>query len=82
VLNIPVFIFIATGETHFRKPSKEMWNFFVKNCNQTAEVNLTDSFYVGDAGTSSFLFKQLITKTCLHILFTIIMKLVVRKTGQ
>lgn len=48
-LDIPVYIFIATGETHFRKPSVEMWRFFEKNCNQSVTIDMKESFYVGDA---------------------------------
>jgi bifunctional polynucleotide phosphatase/kinase len=48
-LDIPVFIFIATGENHFRKPSVEIWRFFLKNCNKSIEIDHNESFYVGDA---------------------------------
>jgi bifunctional polynucleotide phosphatase/kinase len=48
-LRIPVYVLISTGETHFRKPSAEMWNFFVKECNKGVQVNHDESFYVGDA---------------------------------
>ncbi|RNA23553.1 bifunctional polynucleotide phosphatase kinase-like [Brachionus plicatilis] len=48
-LHIPVFILIATGENHFRKPSVEMWKFFEENCNKMEEVDMDESFYCGDA---------------------------------
>jgi bifunctional polynucleotide phosphatase/kinase len=48
-LDIPVFIFIATGETHYRKPSTEMWEFFSSECNQSEKLDLAQSFYIGDA---------------------------------
>ena len=48
-LDIPVFVFISTGETHFRKPSTQMWDYFVKNCNQGVSIDMQESFYVGDA---------------------------------
>ncbi len=48
-LNIPVFIFIATGENHFRKPSHVIWHFFETTCNSSIEINMKDSFFVGDA---------------------------------
>ena len=48
-LDIPIFVFVATGENHFRKPSIEIWNFFVKACNKSVEIKMSESFYVGDA---------------------------------
>lgn len=48
-LDIPIFVFVATGENHFRKPSVEIWDFFVKSCNKSVEINMKESFYVGDA---------------------------------
>ena len=48
-LDIPVFILISTGETHYRKPSTEMWKFFLENCNKSIKVNMSESIYVGDA---------------------------------
>lgn len=48
-LDIPVFIMVSTGETHYRKPATEMWTFFEKNCNKGVAVNLSESFFVGDA---------------------------------
>ena len=48
-LDIPVFLFVSTGENHFRKPSIEIWNFFAASCNKKIEVDMKESFYVGDA---------------------------------
>ena len=48
-LDIPVFILIATGETHYRKPSTEMWKFLLENCNKSVTVDMKESFYIGDA---------------------------------
>lgn len=48
-LGITVQVLISTGNSHFRKPSPNMWEFFVDNCNQGVEVNKKESFYVGDA---------------------------------
>jgi bifunctional polynucleotide phosphatase/kinase len=48
-LDIPVYILISAGETHYRKPSPEMWNFFKENCNKSVKVNMDESFYIGDA---------------------------------
>ena len=43
-VNAPIYVFIATGESHFRKPSTAMFDFFVENCNQNVAVS--DSFVV------------------------------------
>lgn len=48
-LEIPVYVFIATGENHMRKPSTGMWDYLLAKCNGSVSVNMTDSFYVGDA---------------------------------
>ncbi len=37
--NAPIYVFIATGENHFRKPATSMYDFFVENCNQNVEVS-------------------------------------------
>jgi len=48
-LEIPVIVFVATGENHFRKPSSEIWQFFLSSCNKSVAVDMAESFYVGDA---------------------------------
>lgn len=48
-LGIPVQVLISTGNNHFRKPSTNMWDFFIKNCNQGVQVDKSKSIYVGDA---------------------------------
>ena len=48
-LDVPVFILASSGETHFRKPATEMWEFFVKNLNKKVAVDMKESYYVGDA---------------------------------
>ncbi len=48
-LDVPIFLFVSTGENHYRKPSTEIWNFFISSCNQKIEVDMKESFYVGDA---------------------------------
>ena len=48
-IGIPVQVFISTGESHFRKPSTEMWNFMEKKCNESIQVDKSKSYYVGDA---------------------------------
>ncbi|CAF3894858.1 unnamed protein product [Rotaria sordida] len=47
--NAPIYVFIATGENHFRKPATSMYDFFVENCNQNVEIDKKNSFYCGDA---------------------------------
>ncbi len=37
-VDAPIYVFIATGENHFRKPATSMYDFFVENCNQNVEV--------------------------------------------
>ena len=48
-LDIPIFVLIATGETHYRKPATEMWNFFDQKCNQSVKIDMNESFFCGDA---------------------------------
>lgn len=38
-INVPMYVFIATGENQFRKPSTSMFDFFVENCNQDVVVS-------------------------------------------
>ena len=80
-LDIPVYIFIATGETHFRKPSTEIWKFFLENCNQSVKVNMTDSFYVGDAA-GRLLLKHIVIINSQITLKQCIFNYVELKTGR
>ncbi|XP_026283681.1 uncharacterized protein F21D5.5 [Frankliniella occidentalis] len=48
-LNIPMQAFVATGDTIFRKPAPGMWDFLLKQWNGRQEVDITNSFYCGDA---------------------------------
>lgn len=48
-LDIPVFILIATGENHYRKPATELWKHFIDKCNNGVEVDESECFYIGDA---------------------------------
>ena len=48
-LDIPVQIFISTGNDHYRKPGPLMWEFMEKNCNGRVSIELSSSLYVGDA---------------------------------
>lgn len=44
-LNIPCYVFIATGKDVYRKPETGMWKKFLTNANNKPEY----AFYVGDA---------------------------------
>jgi len=48
-LGVPVMVFASTGENQFRKPSTYMWDLFIKKYNGAAEVDKSQSVYVGDA---------------------------------
>ncbi|CAF1149614.1 unnamed protein product [Rotaria magnacalcarata] len=48
-ISAPMYVYIATGENHFRKPATSMYDFFVENCNQNVDVDKKNSFYCGDA---------------------------------
>ncbi|XP_003388985.1 PREDICTED: bifunctional polynucleotide phosphatase/kinase-like [Amphimedon queenslandica] len=48
-LDIPVQIFISTGNDHYRKPGPLMWEYMEKNCNGGTSIDQSSSLYVGDA---------------------------------
>ncbi|CAH0391580.1 unnamed protein product [Bemisia tabaci] len=48
-LKIPVQVFAATQQDIFRKPAPGMWNVLVKEMNSGIEIDMGNSFYVGDA---------------------------------
>ncbi|XP_057664502.1 uncharacterized protein F21D5.5 [Diorhabda carinulata] len=48
-LSIPVQIFVALGKTKYRKPIPGMWDKLVQEKNDKIDVDLKESFYVGDA---------------------------------
>ncbi len=48
-LNIPVQVFVATGENDFRKPGTKMWDVMVKDYNDGIQPDMSASYYVGDA---------------------------------
>jgi len=49
-LSFPVQAFVAHATNIHRKPNTTMWDFFVTNCNKGVDVDLKESFYIGDAG--------------------------------
>lgn len=48
-LGVPIQAYIATGDTIFRKPAPGMWDFLIKEKNGGQKVDMTESFYCGDA---------------------------------
>ncbi|KAJ8948512.1 hypothetical protein NQ318_000052 [Aromia moschata] len=47
-LGVPVTALVALGKTIYRKPALGMWNVLLES-NEGVQVDLTESFYVGDA---------------------------------
>ncbi|SGY46374.1 BQ5605_C001g00423 [Microbotryum silenes-dioicae] len=47
--NVPFHVFAAIDYSMYRKPATGMWDYFVQYCNEGVEVDLTQSFYVGDS---------------------------------
>ncbi|RUS69475.1 hypothetical protein EGW08_022759 [Elysia chlorotica] len=48
-LQVPVQVFVATHEGKYRKPCDGMWEKLCKSYNNSKEIDLKASFYVGDA---------------------------------
>ncbi|XP_022101659.1 bifunctional polynucleotide phosphatase/kinase-like [Acanthaster planci] len=48
-LNIPIQVFVATGENDMRKPGTRMWDVMVKDHNEGIQPDMSASYYVGDA---------------------------------
>lgn len=48
-LGFPVDVYVSTGESNYRKPSPEMWQYMAKNNNDGVAVDMEASVYVGDA---------------------------------
>jgi len=48
-LDFPIQAYISHATDLHRKPNTTMWDFFVKNCNEGVDVDLKQSFYIGDA---------------------------------
>uniref|UniRef100_A0A336MJT2 CSON000292 protein n=1 Tax=Culicoides sonorensis TaxID=179676 RepID=A0A336MJT2_CULSO len=48
-LNIPVQVFISTGKGKYRKPILGMWETLEKKANGNFTIDLSESFYCGDA---------------------------------
>lgn len=48
-LGFPIQAFASTGFNLYRKPYTSVWDFFVSNLNGGVDVDLNNSFFVGDA---------------------------------
>ncbi|KAL9894483.1 polynucleotide kinase 3'-phosphatase [Glossina fuscipes fuscipes] len=48
-LDVPVQIFVATGEGYYRKPLPGMWEYLQKEANEGVGIDKAQSFFVGDA---------------------------------
>nr|XP_023019816.1 uncharacterized protein F21D5.5 [Leptinotarsa decemlineata] len=48
-LAVPIQVFIALGRSMYRKPLLGMWNVLKGNKNGGVDIDLNESFYVGDA---------------------------------
>ncbi|GAB0095715.1 Polynucleotide kinase 3 phosphatase [Sergentomyia squamirostris] len=48
-LNIPVQVFISTGKGIYRKPMVGMWRTLEEQFNDSVKIDMTKSFFVGDA---------------------------------
>lgn len=48
-LGFPMQAFICGGNNHWRKPHTTMWDYLSSHMNKSVNINLTKSFYIGDA---------------------------------
>jgi len=48
-LDVPLLLLAATESDKYRKPSKGMWEHFKENFSKGTDIDLGESFYVGDA---------------------------------
>lgn len=48
-LGVPVQVFVSTSPGIYRKPAPGMWDILVKKYNEDVSIDLSSSFYVGDA---------------------------------
>ncbi|KAG5890639.1 hypothetical protein JTB14_034929 [Gonioctena quinquepunctata] len=46
---VPIQVFVALGKTIYRKPVTGMWNVLKDRKNDDVDINIGESFYVGDA---------------------------------
>lgn len=55
---VPATVLIATQKDSNRKPETGMWDFFTSNCNGGVEVDMGESYYVGDAAGRKYDFSD------------------------
>lgn len=48
-IGVPMQVFIATGDTMFRKPLTNMWRALIDHLNDDVPIDRSKSFFVGDA---------------------------------
>lgn len=48
-IKVPMQVFASTGKNIYRKPAPGMWDSLVNERNDGMEIDITNSFYVGDA---------------------------------
>ncbi|CAJ0572136.1 unnamed protein product, partial [Mesorhabditis spiculigera] len=48
-LGVPIQVFLAQSKSRFRKPCTGMWEYFLEHCNDGLEVDMKESYFVGDA---------------------------------
>ncbi|MBN3274565.1 PNKP kinase, partial [Polyodon spathula] len=53
LLRVPVQVFVATGWGIFRKPVLGMWEYLREKANEGVAVDVSQSFYIGDAAGRS-----------------------------
>ncbi|XP_067002653.2 bifunctional polynucleotide phosphatase/kinase isoform X2 [Anabrus simplex] len=49
ILDVPVQVFVSTGEGMYRKPLPGMWRELIQEKNDGVEVDMSESFFCGDA---------------------------------
>jgi len=49
LLRIPIQVFISGGEGLYHKPSTNMWDYMISECNYNIKPDMKVSFYCGDA---------------------------------
>eukprot|EP00730_Choanoeca_flexa_P009715 TRINITY_DN12970_c0_g1_i1.p1 TRINITY_DN12970_c0_g1~~TRINITY_DN12970_c0_g1_i1.p1 ORF type:complete len:412 (+),score=114.90 TRINITY_DN12970_c0_g1_i1:118-1353(+) len=48
-IGFPITTLVCTGENHFRKPSIQLWEYIVQECNNGIQPDLSKCMFVGDA---------------------------------
>eukprot|EP00045_Choanoeca_perplexa_P005658 m.47529 g.47529 ORF g.47529 m.47529 type:complete len:414 (+) comp13234_c0_seq1:76-1317(+) len=48
-IGFPITTLACTGENHFRKPSIQLWEYLIEECNDGIQPDLSKCMFVGDA---------------------------------